>query len=377
VIKSDALASYLTEVPCAIRTFGRLKAVDVTAASVVVLTGNGVTLSLDHTRRWLPIEFDPRTEFPENRKFASQEKTFADDILCRRKEELLAAVLTIWRWGRTSPSLKQGMPTGSYEKWAAWCRDPLFTLGCPDPIPRLRQEKDRDPERGAIKEVFRSWWQHHHDDFVRVTDLNEAVKLAIAAFDGADPTRALHSRQYLARRVAELAATQIGGFKLVRCSTWAHHRIGATGSLACSKVWGGPSTSRSVSRKLWTSTSSLRRRSDIPAKLEREATLRGRLMRFVYLDEAGISDGEPILVVAGVIINADRDLAAVEDYLLGLAREYLPDENPYRIAFHAKDIWHGHGLFPRDKWPREDATRYYRSWRTSRRSSGCQSWLGR
>ena len=49
VIKSDALASYLTEVPCAIRTFGRLKAVDVTAASVVVLTGNGVTLSLDHS----------------------------------------------------------------------------------------------------------------------------------------------------------------------------------------------------------------------------------------------------------------------------------------------------------------------------------------
>ena len=51
---------------------------------------------------------------------------------------------------------------GSYETWAAWCRDPLFTLGCPDPIPRLHQEKDRDPERGAIKDVLRPWWRHHH-----------------------------------------------------------------------------------------------------------------------------------------------------------------------------------------------------------------------
>ncbi len=132
VMKSDALASYLTEVPCDIRSFGKLKDVTVTAASVVLLTGNGVTLSLDHTRRWLTVEFDPRTEFAENRKFTVREDAFLRDIK-RRRKELLAAILTIWRWGRTSPVIKQGMPIGSFETWAAWCRDPLLTLGCPDP----------------------------------------------------------------------------------------------------------------------------------------------------------------------------------------------------------------------------------------------------
>ena len=185
-MKSNALASCLTEMPCGIRDFGKLKDVTVTAASVVVLTGNGLKLSLDHTRRWLPVELDPRTEFPENRKFASPDKKFADDIL-RRRKELLAAVLTIWRWGRTAAAIKQGGSIGSYETWAAWCRDPMLTLGCPDPVPRLHHEKERDPARGAIKDVFLTWWKHHHDDFVRASELDEAVKATICALEGVDP----------------------------------------------------------------------------------------------------------------------------------------------------------------------------------------------
>ena len=45
VMKSNALASCLSEVPARIRTFGKLKAVNVTPSQVLVLTGNGVTLS--------------------------------------------------------------------------------------------------------------------------------------------------------------------------------------------------------------------------------------------------------------------------------------------------------------------------------------------
>ena len=36
-------------------------------------------------------------------------------------------------------------------------------------------------------------------------------------------------------------------------------------------------------------------------------------MRFIYLDESGISTKERVPVVAGVIVNADKELSSVEE----------------------------------------------------------------
>jgi hypothetical protein len=84
----------------------------------------------------------------------------------------------------------------------------------------MHQEKERDPARGAIKDVFTSWWERYQDNWVRVSELNEAVKATICALEGTDPTCA--PRQYIARRVLELDGTQIGGFKLNRCQDPTH-----------------------------------------------------------------------------------------------------------------------------------------------------------
>jgi hypothetical protein len=78
-------------------------------------------------------------------------------------------------------------------------------------------------------------------------------------------------------------------------------------------------------------------------------------VQLVYLDEAGISNKmhEPYLVVAGVIVNADQKWKHLEQHFLALAEELTPDFVPYygkQLIFHAKDIWHGTGLFDRKKW---------------------------
>jgi Protein of unknown function (DUF3800) len=82
----------------------------------------------------------------------------------------------------------------------------------------------------------------------------------------------------------------------------------------------------------------------------------GKIMRLVYLDEAGISNPahEPHLVVAGVIVDADRKWKELETYLRQLAISTFPDRDPYRFVFHAKDIWHGNGVFDRKKWRLQD-----------------------
>lgn len=79
-------------------------------------------------------------------------------------------------------------------------------------------------------------------------------------------------------------------------------------------------------------------------------------MRLVYLDEAGVSNPaqEPVLVVAGVIVNPDRQWKELEAYFRDLAHALFPDDDPYRFVFHAKDIFHGSGPFDRSRWPRRE-----------------------
>ena len=84
-----------------------------------------------------------------------------------------------------------------------------------------------------------------------------------------------------------------------------------------------------------------------------------RLVRFAYLDEAGVSNPkqEPILVVAGVLVHADTKWKPLERRLRSLAQECVPAEHLADFRFHAKDLFHGSGFFPRDKWSMEDRFR--------------------
>ena len=77
------------------------------------------------------------------------------------------------------------------------------------------------------------------------------------------------------------------------------------------------------------------------------------LVRFVYLDESGISVNESVAVVAGVIVNADLQWKAVEKYLAELIDEYVPPERREGFVFHAKDLFHGTGrtIFDRRTFP--------------------------
>lgn len=80
------------------------------------------------------------------------------------------------------------------------------------------------------------------------------------------------------------------------------------------------------------------------------------LVRFVYLDESGISIHERFTVVAGVVIHADFQWKAVESHIEELINEYVPIEHRKGFVFHAKDLFHGAGtVFDRRKFPLERA----------------------
>ena len=173
--KSNLLASALTERPARVRILGRSEMLPVNATALVVLTGNALSVSEDLARRFIVIELDPRIEDPETRSFPSDIR----QTVTGRRAELLAAVLTIWRWGRLHPDLPSGLPLGSFEQWGRWVRDPLLALGCRDPGERLVDAKRSDGQRQDIVEIFELWHLLHGEKPVTAHELHQQLKQLI------------------------------------------------------------------------------------------------------------------------------------------------------------------------------------------------------
>jgi len=80
-------------------------------------------------------------------------------------------------------------------------------------------------------------------------------------------------------------------------------------------------------------------------------------MRHIYFDEAGIGNPEvePYTVVAGIVLHVDNQYDSLRKYLLDMADDLVAprDERPLDFVFHAKELWHGNGFFPRDDWKLE------------------------
>ena len=79
-----------------------------------------------------------------------------------------------------------------------------------------------------------------------------------------------------------------------------------------------------------------------------------RVVRLIYVDEAGISAREPFLIVGGVILHADDQLVKLEAALDDLVAQWVPTEHQPGFVFHAMDLFNGGGkVFHRDdpRWP--------------------------
>jgi putative DNA primase/helicase len=205
MLRSEILASVLTERRACVRPLGRTGMVALNSTAFIAVTGNGLSVSEDLARRFMVTELDAQCEDPEQRPFATD---FLSNIESRRAE-LLSATLTIWRWSRqTAADLMPGRPLGSFEQWAEWCRDPLLALGCRDPVERIDKIKSDDPHRRNIVELFETWNAEHGDEPVKAKALAEPVRGLL------DPQR--RGRQCMTARLVQLAGTRAGGFVLTR-----------------------------------------------------------------------------------------------------------------------------------------------------------------
>jgi hypothetical protein len=205
VLRSDTLATVITERPARVRIFGELRMAVLNSTAFIAITGNGLTVSEDLARRFISCKLDAGCEDPESRPFGPGflEKVEQDRV------QLLSAGLTIWRYGRQNEQeLKRGRPLGSFETWCDWVRDPLLTLGCRDPVERVEMLKAHDPYRQKIAELFKAWWNDHQDRPTKASELAEPIRRLI------DPMN--RGRQFVATALGRMAGTRAAGFVLVR-----------------------------------------------------------------------------------------------------------------------------------------------------------------
>jgi hypothetical protein len=201
-LRSNFLAQVITENPSAIRPFGTNRILaTVNPNALIVITGNAVGVSEDLARRFLIVDLDAACESPELRPFAQD---FLSTINARRGK-LLAAVLTIWRWGQRN-SIQRGLPLGSFDQWTSWCRDPLLALGCADPVLRIADVKRDDPHRVHLVDFFTTWHGLYGDRPLKVTELDDRLRRLAGS----------RSRQALASFVANLVGTRAAGYVMIR-----------------------------------------------------------------------------------------------------------------------------------------------------------------
>ena len=202
--RSSQLASAITERPARIRVLGKSEMLPVNATALIIVTGNGVTLSEDLVRRFITIELDARTEHPESRRFNTNPLQFIRD----NRTELLAAALTVWRWGRQQSQLAPGRPLGSFDRWCRWVRDPLLALGCLDVVERINDAKMDDNDRQELFGIFSAWCERHGSNPVRASEIDAAIQAML------DPQK--RGRQFVAARLGKLVGTRLGGFVLTK-----------------------------------------------------------------------------------------------------------------------------------------------------------------
>jgi hypothetical protein len=97
-------------------------------------------------------------------------------------------------------------------------------------------------------------------------------------------------------------------------------------------------------------------------------------VRYVFIDEAGTASKEPVRVVAGILVDADKHCLLADEEVKrihGQIPEHIRQKCP---LFHAKQIWGNKQL--RENWPLEERKRLLCSMMAVPRKLGLSLALG-
>ncbi len=133
------------------RPVGARRTINLPWRTVVAITGNGVRLQGDSSRRILPIRLETQDPNPEART------NFKHDLpawALRHHPDLYVAALTILRAALATPDVQMKGSWGSYDEWCQVIRRAvIFSFGV-DPLGTREAATNADEELGALKALL-------------------------------------------------------------------------------------------------------------------------------------------------------------------------------------------------------------------------------
>ena len=204
-LASDALCSILTEPVFSDRLLGVSRTASVPTNTLLLATGNNLTLEGDLTTRALVCALDPQCEHPEERRFDVN----LHEVVPARRSELVAAALTIPLAYFAAGAPRHDMaPFGRFEAWSRWCRDPLAWLDMTDPCASRQRIEARDPVRGILRPLLTTWHAAFGDTVHTVADVVALTTVPQERSDGTAGAPRPDDRLLELRKALEAVAAQ-------------------------------------------------------------------------------------------------------------------------------------------------------------------------
>ena len=175
-LKGDLLCQVATQQFVRLRPLGGSGMLNVPTHSLIVATGNNLSIVGDLKRRVVMIRLDAKTERPEHRSFDHDHLA----TVAERRGEIITLALTIIAayLAAGAPKIPGSHNFGGFEQWDRMVRRPLLWLDLPDPLLTSEELREQDPDLEAMRLMYTAWWQSFSDRAVTVAEvINEGQSL--------------------------------------------------------------------------------------------------------------------------------------------------------------------------------------------------------
>ena len=184
ILDSSALSAMLTAETYSDRVLGVSETITVPTTTLLLVTGNNITVAGDLCRRILICRIDPQDETPWKRAFDMDPAEY-----CREHRlDIVAAGLTIIRAGIQSGPEMPGR-TASFEVWSDSVRRAVClvakygVLDVTDPVESIDVAYGADPETGNLGALLDAWYDIWKDDPIKTSTLINAAQETCNGFD--------------------------------------------------------------------------------------------------------------------------------------------------------------------------------------------------
>jgi len=154
VIESNELAKVLTSDSYSNRWLGKNQTITVPCSVLWMFTGNNVSVCGDFNTRILPIELDPRTANPDQRRFTRGDV----GAWCgQNREKILSACMQVIMAGKDFN--QSGALPSRFPSWDKFVRYPILKITGEDIGTIFQKNKQADPKLEGQRNFFEAWFE--------------------------------------------------------------------------------------------------------------------------------------------------------------------------------------------------------------------------